>query len=573
VLARISRTEPSPPSRLRPGVSRDLDAVLLKALEKDPGARYATAGSLAEDLRRAADGRTVAARPVGTLGRARRWARRNKPIAGAIAAAATVVILAAVGNFIVIRRQRDAAIELLLRVAPALESVAFPTNDRLKQTLGAETVRAELMRNVENAYELIGRDAARAGIGDKLAPGLRRVGDALADSDRERARLFYQRSLDANPDETSLSACLANARLALLDAKSPSDLVLAISKLASHAEPTDARAADDLDSTRLDVAARAAHSGNRGDIQRLIDPVLARGRRASRSDEVPQVVAHTRALLRCGGIMRRCGALDAEDALLLEADELTAKLVSRPNPDTRVWGPRLSAIMARAKVMLEDAASMHPQSPEAVKLTEHARKLLDPGKRIATLMLDAEPMNSQAKVAAAWFFRQLGSLGLNAAPDDLEARTQCVADYEKSLSISRELYAAAPGIPQYQTGFIVALQNLGNACLRMGTTERTAYWARGSEVYKELLSLTDPSTGALAADPYERPFATIMLARIARKLGAPSAEVAAWVDAAEVELEAMRKSIPAEQADGLANYIQQTRTLLNDDADAMTSPR
>jgi eukaryotic-like serine/threonine-protein kinase len=52
-----------PPSRWRRGLSRDLDAICLKCLEKDRGRRYPTAAALADDLERFLERKTVLASP------------------------------------------------------------------------------------------------------------------------------------------------------------------------------------------------------------------------------------------------------------------------------------------------------------------------------------------------------------------------------------------------------------------------------------------------------------------------------------------------------------------------------
>jgi tetratricopeptide (TPR) repeat protein len=70
--------DPVPPRRLRPSISRDLETICLKCLEKEPGKRYASAEALADDLRRFSQGDAIRARPMTT---SQRWWRavRSRP--------------------------------------------------------------------------------------------------------------------------------------------------------------------------------------------------------------------------------------------------------------------------------------------------------------------------------------------------------------------------------------------------------------------------------------------------------------------------------------------------------------
>jgi len=94
-LDQVLHDEPPAPSRLVPRTPRDLETVCLKALAKEPARRYADAASLGDDLRRFLDGHPIAARPVGPLGRLRRWRRRNPRLAALAAAVAALLLLAA----------------------------------------------------------------------------------------------------------------------------------------------------------------------------------------------------------------------------------------------------------------------------------------------------------------------------------------------------------------------------------------------------------------------------------------------------------------------------------------------
>jgi serine/threonine protein kinase len=92
VLHLVATTEPVTPRRVDPRIPRDLEAVCLKCLEKDPRRRYGSAGELAEDLGRFAAGKPVVARPVSSAARLARWCRRRPGTAALLAALALVLL-------------------------------------------------------------------------------------------------------------------------------------------------------------------------------------------------------------------------------------------------------------------------------------------------------------------------------------------------------------------------------------------------------------------------------------------------------------------------------------------------
>jgi len=87
LLRRVMEEEPRPLRQVVPGLPVDLGVVVAKAMEKDPGQRYASAEAFADDLERALRGEPVRAKPLGWGGRALRWGRRNPALARALGGA------------------------------------------------------------------------------------------------------------------------------------------------------------------------------------------------------------------------------------------------------------------------------------------------------------------------------------------------------------------------------------------------------------------------------------------------------------------------------------------------------
>ncbi len=78
ILRNILTGDPPPPSRLAPRIPRELETIVLKAIERDPSKRYQTAEEFGDDLRRFLNFEPIAARPLGRTARAWRAVRRHR---------------------------------------------------------------------------------------------------------------------------------------------------------------------------------------------------------------------------------------------------------------------------------------------------------------------------------------------------------------------------------------------------------------------------------------------------------------------------------------------------------------
>lgn len=95
-LRLVVEQEPPPPRSLNPALDRDLETICLKALAKDPAARYTSARAMAEDLDRWQNGRTILARPARPAEKFWRWCRR-RPLTAALLACVVALLVAVAG--------------------------------------------------------------------------------------------------------------------------------------------------------------------------------------------------------------------------------------------------------------------------------------------------------------------------------------------------------------------------------------------------------------------------------------------------------------------------------------------
>jgi WD40 repeat protein len=96
LVAQVMHAEPLRPRQLEPEIPRDLETVVLKAMDRDPARRYSTATELADDLRRFMGGEPIRARRVSAWQRAVLWARR-RPAVAALLLVSGMAALALVG--------------------------------------------------------------------------------------------------------------------------------------------------------------------------------------------------------------------------------------------------------------------------------------------------------------------------------------------------------------------------------------------------------------------------------------------------------------------------------------------
>lgn len=82
--------------KLNPGIPRDLETIVIKAIEQHPDDRYATARDLEEDLQSYLHDMPIKARRMSVPEQFTRWCRKNKLVASLSAAVATLLMVSSV---------------------------------------------------------------------------------------------------------------------------------------------------------------------------------------------------------------------------------------------------------------------------------------------------------------------------------------------------------------------------------------------------------------------------------------------------------------------------------------------
>ncbi|HVA47070.1 MAG TPA: protein kinase [Pirellulales bacterium] len=94
LLRQIAGEEPRRPRRLNAAIPAELETIVLKALEKDPSERYATAQAFADDLQRYLRDEPIRARPPTLAQKVKKWMRRHRAVVGTAAAMLSLLVVA-----------------------------------------------------------------------------------------------------------------------------------------------------------------------------------------------------------------------------------------------------------------------------------------------------------------------------------------------------------------------------------------------------------------------------------------------------------------------------------------------
>ena len=140
LIKQVIHDEPPSPRKLNATITRDLETITLKCLEKDEASRYQTAKEMTDELRRYLSGSFILARPLGRAARAWRWAKRRPAAATLLAVLATVAVIGPIvgAQQALLSVQRDRLLTDIAAQKSSIESASLELqrkNDELQSQL------------------------------------------------------------------------------------------------------------------------------------------------------------------------------------------------------------------------------------------------------------------------------------------------------------------------------------------------------------------------------------------------------------------------------------------------------
>jgi non-specific serine/threonine protein kinase/serine/threonine-protein kinase len=429
----------------------DLDAIVLKAMSKDPARRYASARELADDIGRYLAGRPVLAREPSLGYVALAFARRHR---AAMAAAAVVVLalITALGVSLrqtqIARAERARADQRFNDTRQLANVLLFEIHDAVRPLAGSTPVRQTIVTEALSYLERLSRDPATDDpLRLDLAKAYHRVGDVQGSpaeanlGDRAGALASYRKGIELIRPLTSSGRMARDAGLEL------ASLQIATARI------------DTVTSARNEAIAAAREAVK-------VATALARDTPADEAVLLLQGRAHLELALAIN--------VSAEESLPdLQSALRSFDALLTSQPDNRVRQRNVALVEKYLGAYYES----REQVPDALEhfvraqQLDERRLLADPSNRQAQLDVAIDLSNtghaywSNGKLAdaAAAYERSLEIRQrlADSDPDDAYARSRLAFGHSRLGSLYSQLGRHADAVTHAQEGFRISQSQAG----------------------------------------------------------------------------------------------------------------
>lgn len=212
LLKQIAFQDPRPLRKLDRCIPTDLETIILKSMEKDPGERYQTAEAFAADLRAFLEHRPIRARAPMLLERGLKWCRRQPGIVATAAAALTLATIGLAISNVLIAQQRNAAQIAQGNEAEQRKEAEKKRDEARDQRIEAEKQKKIAEENFQRARKAVDDYFTKVSESQLLdVPSLQPLRKDLL----ELARKYYEEFAKEHQDDPAIRAELAATHLRL----------------------------------------------------------------------------------------------------------------------------------------------------------------------------------------------------------------------------------------------------------------------------------------------------------------------------------------------------------------------
>jgi non-specific serine/threonine protein kinase/serine/threonine-protein kinase len=521
---RVARLRGTVPARLARQLRGDLDAVVLKALRKEPQHRYTSVEQFSEDLRRYLGRRPVRAHADSWIYRTRKFVGRHR----AGAAAAALVLLSLVGGVLgtswqarIARAERARAERRFNDVRRLSTSFLFEFHTAIENLPGSTPARQLLVQRALEYLQKLTEEAhddrrlqrevveAYLKVGDVQGnPYRSNLGDLRGAEASYSAALGISKTLvDADPHDRDAAHYLARSYRSLAEVApqlgNPSGAIqdfrqaAALLESLAAAEPAESGLRQELADCYQLLGDLQGHAGlqNLGDQAAALESyrrALAIYQRLASNDARNSAARRGVALLqiRIGDMLEFRDDLDGAFAAYRDALDMSERIAA--DDPTNVEDQRRLALAYRKVGGIQEDFRQY-------------REALDGYDKAATInraLMNADPANARASMSYVISLRWTGDL-LAIMGDTAGALTK----YRAILQILGRLYAAEPANVTVSGRYSEMLVQTGRIVAARGDLqEARSLTARGLAIERELADRSDVTPDDLSQ--YARDFLT-----------------------------------------------------------------
>jgi serine/threonine protein kinase len=446
ILNAIMLDEPRLPRALDGAIPRDLETIVLKAMEKNSYERFPSAQEMADDLRRYMEDRPIRSRQPNLLQRLQSWGRRHKPLVRS----AVVVLLLAMGGLTVSTLLITAAYHSEIEQRGIAEAKQQEAEDQ-RATAEREKKRALLFRDKA-------LDALRATTGadvEKLIGAKKELGADERNYLEAIVKRWQAFAAEGETDEHSRALRGAGhfyvgylwQKLGRLDeARAEYEKARHIQQELAKQFPTTLRHQTDLAETHYNLSILLSGLGRKNEAR--AESAKALVIRQDLAKRFTAVLEYQQALATShnsqGAFLLELGNNEAAGVEFAKSRDLVEKLAKR-FPDAPGYSQHLAAAHNNLAVALENLG----------KLTEALREIAK-ARDVTKELVRRFPDVPDYKKALAEAYFTLGNL-LRGVSKPEEAR----GAYESARDIRKKLAEQFPSVPEHRYKLAYTHNNLG----------------------------------------------------------------------------------------------------------------